>query len=494
MEPKNMKKILPVFIVFLFAGICAAELPDMSKSVVMIQTVKQGYDYTTPWKQLSTTAGVGSGFIIAPNRILTNAHNVSDNRYIIVKKENIAKKYPAGVEFIGHDCDLAVLKVYDQSFFEGTEPLNFGNLPKVNSAVSTYGFPLGGEHISVTEGVVSRIQTDVYIHTGADSHLVVQTDAAINPGNSGGPVMQDGKVIGVAFQGMLAADNIGYLIPTTVISHFLEDINDGKYDGFGSIGITLFGGLHNDSYYDFLKIPAETQGIVVTSVMLNSSAEGVLQEDDCITKIDDYDIDNDGMIEIYGTKHHLSEAVEQKQIGEKIVLTYWRGGQENSVELSIQLNRPVFEYARLYDNPPCYVCFAGLTFVAASRNFLETWGRDWLRDIPHNLRYLFSDSSRLNTDKERKEYVILSEILSDEINAYADSFLNKPLESVNDAPVRSLDDVKKAFEDREADFYTLKFMNSDRPLLMEAKKAHQRNEAILKKYNVPSWAFLEQQI
>lgn len=489
-----MKKILFVLITFLSAGICTAEPPDMTKSVVMIQTAKQSYNYSTPWKQQSTTAGVGSGFIIAQNRILTNAHNISDNRFIIVKKENIAKKYPASVEFVGHDCDLAVLKIYDQSFFDGTEPLDFGQLPKVNSTVSTYGFPLGGEHISVTEGVVSRIQTDIYVHTGADSHLVVQTDAAINPGNSGGPVMQDGKVIGVAFQGMLAADNIGYMIPTTVIRHFLDDINDGRYDSFGSLGVTLFPGLHNDSYYDFLKIPADTQGVIVTNVILNSSAEKVLQKDDCITKIDDYDIDNDGMIAIYGTKHYMSEVIEQKQIGQKVILTYWRSGQKNTAELTIQLNRPIFEYARLYDNPPRYVCFAGLTFVSASRNFLETWGRDWLKEIPHTLRYLFSDSDKLNTDRNRKEYVVLSEILSDEINAYADGFINKPLENINGIPIMSLDDVKKAFENKDADFYILKFMNSDRPLPIEAKKAHQRNEIILKKYNVPAWAFMEGQI
>jgi S1-C subfamily serine protease len=489
-----MKKTLFILIAFFSCGVCTAEPPDISKSVVMIQIVKQSYDYTTPWKQTSTAGGVGSGFIIAPNRILTNAHNISDNRYIIVKKENIAKKYPASVEFVGHDCDLALLKVYDTSFFENTEALDFGDLPKVNSTVSTYGFPMGGTHISVTEGVVSRIQTDVYSHSGADSHLVVQTDAAINPGNSGGPVIQDGKVIGVAFQGMRQADNIGYMIPTTVIRHFLLDINDGKYDGFGSLGVMLFAGLHNDSYYDFLKIPAETQGIVVTNVILNSSAEKILQKGDCITQIDNYDVDNDGMVMIYGEKNHLSEVIEQKQVGQTVGVTYWRDGRKDSAELIIQLNRPVFEYARIYDDPPRYVCFAGLTFISASRNFLETWGADWLKDIPHKLRYLFSDSQQLNEDRGRKEYVILSEILPDEINAYADGFLNKPLESINDIPIRSLDDVKKAFENKDADFYILKFMDSERPFPIEAKKAHQQNEVILKKYNVPTWAFPEEQI
>jgi len=234
---------LKLFIFMFFAAGCVAK-PDLTKSVVMIQIVKQPFDYTTPWKQSSISQGVGSGFIIEGKRILTNAHNISDVRYVIVKKENVAKKYPARVEFVGHDCDLAILKVADESFFDGTEPLTIGGLPPVNSTVETYGFPMGGTHISVTQGVVSRIQTDSYVHSGADEHLVIQTDAAINPGNSGGPVILDSNVVGVAFQGMQKADNIGYMIPSTVIYHFLKDVNDGKYDGFGSLGVGLFDGLH----------------------------------------------------------------------------------------------------------------------------------------------------------------------------------------------------------------------------------------------------------
>jgi len=490
---KNMKITAIISILLISVAICTAQ-PDMSKSVVMIQIVKQPFDYTTPWKQTSISQGVGSGFIIAGDRILTNAHNVSDNRYIILKKENVAKKYPATVEFIGHDCDLAIVKPTDPSFFENTQPLSFGTLPQVNSTVSTYGFPMGGTHISVTEGVISRIQTDAYVHTGADAHLVVQTDAAINPGNSGGPVVLDGNVVGVAFQGMMQADNIGYMIPTTVIEHFLLDVNDGKYDGFGSLGIMLFAGLHNDSYKDYLKLPENTQGVVVTAVLLNSSAENVLQKNDCITQIDNYDVDNDGMVMIYGQKYHLSEVVETKQIGQPVDLTFWRSGQKQTAKLQVQLNRPVFEIARLYDNPPPYVCFAGLTFVTANRNFLETWGKNWISDIPHTLRYLMSESQQLNKDRLRKEYVVLAEILPDQMNAYADEFINKPLETINDIPVRSISDVRKAFENKDCEFYILKFMNSEKPLLMDARQAHQRNDAILKKYNIPSWAFTENQL
>ena len=64
-------------------------------SVVMISVVKQDLNYVTPWKQKSMTRGVGSGFVISGNRILTNAHNISNQKYIEIKKQNSARKYPA---------------------------------------------------------------------------------------------------------------------------------------------------------------------------------------------------------------------------------------------------------------------------------------------------------------------------------------------------------------------------------------------------------------
>lgn len=486
--------IIGVAASILFGGIAvAAEQQSYEKSVILIRTVKQDFDYAAPWKQDPMSQGSGSGFIISGERILTNAHNVSNWRFIELRKENVAKRFPAKVAFVGHDCDLAILTVEDKTFFEGTIPLDFADLPKVNSTVSTYGFPMGGNHVSVTEGVISRIENDTYVHTGADSHLVVQTDAAINPGNSGGPVIQKGKVVGVAFQGLQLADNIGYMIPTTVIKHFLEDIEDGKYDAFGSLGVVLYPGLHSQSLKDYLEVPEDQDGTVVVSTLMHSSVEKLLEPNDVITKVDDYNVDNDGMVRIHGLTLHLSEVVETKQIGEKVELTFYRRGNKMTKTAEIALNRPILEYARQYDHPPRYVCFAGLTFVPATRNFLETWGRDWLKDIPYYLRYLFNNSMQLNTDRERKEYVVLAGIMPDEINAYAGGFKSLVVETINGKPIWSLDDVQKAFADPIDGYHSLKFMGDNRILPLDAEKAEIRQPEILKKYQIPAEARLERQ-
>lgn len=466
-------------------------LQDPDRSVIMIRSVSQDYDYVTPWKRGTMIQSVGSGLIVSGRKILTNAHNVSNCRYVELAKETYSKRYPARILYVGHDCDLALLTVDDESFFEGTTPLELAGIPNVNSPVLTYGFPVGGDRISVTEGIVSRIEMDSYSHDASSQHLVIQTDAAINPGNSGGPVVQNGKVVGVAFQGIREAENIGYLIPTTIVGHFLTDIEDGKYDGFGSMGIMSYPGLHNTSYKDYLQVPPDEDGVVIIATLMHSSIESVLKAGDVLTRIDDYSIDNDGMVRIYGLRLPLSQVVDSKQIGETTQLTFYRQGKQMTATATIALNKPIFERARMYDRDPEYVCFAGLVFVSASRNFLETWGRQWPRDIPFTLRYLYSHSAQLNTDRQRREYVVLSAIMSDEVNAYAGEFRNQVVESINGVKIHGLDDVFNAFKQTTNRFYEIEFMGNNRLLPIDAELARRRHNLILEKYHVPAEAHLE---
>ena len=203
----------------------------LEKSVVQIFTSYREPNWAAPWIFDMSRGASGTGFLIDGNRIMTNAHVVAWTTQLIVRRYHDPNPYLAHVEFVAHDVDLAVIKVDDASFYEGMKPLDFGALPKVRSTVVTYGFPAGGQQISYTRGVVSRIEVESYVHIGDRAFLAVQTDAAINPGNSGGPVIQDDKVVGVAFEGVSGLQSTGYFIPTVIIRHFLDDISDGVYHG-----------------------------------------------------------------------------------------------------------------------------------------------------------------------------------------------------------------------------------------------------------------------
>lgn len=122
---------------------------------------------------------------------------------------------------------------------EELQGLELGYIPELHSRVKVIGYPTGGDNVSVTRGVVSRIEPQQYAYSIVHNLLAIQIDAAINPGNSGGPALdENNKIVGVAFQSLMGADNIGYIIPTPIIEHFIEDVQrNGQYLGFSRLGV-----------------------------------------------------------------------------------------------------------------------------------------------------------------------------------------------------------------------------------------------------------------
>ncbi|MBV9490591.1 MAG: serine protease, partial [Verrucomicrobia bacterium] len=337
--------------------------PDIRKSLVRITAVSQEPDYRVPWNPGNVGGGVGAGFVIAGNRILTNGHVVSNARFVEVEKEDDPNRYPAEVQFIGYDCDLAVLKVADPRFFGNTEPVIFGGIPAIQSSVDVYGYPIGGDRLSVTEGIVSRIDFLTYTFSGIDSHLTIQIDAAINPGNSGGPVLQDGRVIGVAFQGYSGdvAQNVGYMIPTPVIQRFLADIATGKYNGYVDLSIETFK-LVNPAERRALGVPDDNTGVMVSSVSSAGASAGKLQVGDVLLAIDGHRIASDDMVELDGERVEMAEVVERKFKGDRVSLSVLRHKQPITVDITLSGNWPYLMQAQQHVLHPRFVLFGGLVF------------------------------------------------------------------------------------------------------------------------------------
>ena len=225
----SLNKKLLIFAIGLTLFLPTFGHANTQNSIIKVFTASVAYDYDSPWQVAKIENATGSGCIISGQQILTNAHVVSNATFIEVQLYGHPTKYTATVKAISHEADLALLVVEDSDFFNDTPPLELGLLPELLDSVVVYGFPEGGEGLSLTKGVVSRIEVTEYAHSGMDL-LGLQIDAAVNAGNSGGPVIMDGKIIGVAMQTLKKAENIGYIIPTPIIEHFLADLKDGKYD------------------------------------------------------------------------------------------------------------------------------------------------------------------------------------------------------------------------------------------------------------------------
>jgi S1-C subfamily serine protease len=187
------------------------------EAVVKIFVRSVDTSYSTPWQKLETESSSGSGFAISGRRVLTNAHVVNNCNSLRLQRPGRPGQWEGKVLCIARQCDLALVSVAEDSFWEGLPLLQFSDeLPALDTSVTAIGYPVGGDNLAITRGVVSRVDLMDYTMLGlGDPPLVViQIDAAINPGNSGGPVFdQDLAVCGVAFAGRSRSNSVGYVIP-----------------------------------------------------------------------------------------------------------------------------------------------------------------------------------------------------------------------------------------------------------------------------------------
>lgn len=139
-----------------------------------------------------TPTGIGTGFYVKPDLILTNYHVIEGSQYVELKTngglESFGKVVKSDVRL-----DLALVKAQQRG-----KPIQFykGSIP-LGSTVEALGHPKGLE-FSVTRGVVSALRKRKSVYdVGGKDVLFVQTDTPINPGNSGGPLFLGTRVVGV---------------------------------------------------------------------------------------------------------------------------------------------------------------------------------------------------------------------------------------------------------------------------------------------------------
>ena len=472
-----------LWLIALATSLCVASSSgqpnEIRKSVARINNTAQDPNYRIPWLPGAQGGGSGTGWVVAGDRLMTNAHVVSNAKFLTVEKEGDPRKYIARVEHIAHDCDLALIKVEDPAFFKGTKPLPVGGIPELESTVTVLGYPIGGDRLSVTQGVVSRVDFGTYTHSVVDSHLTIQIDAAINPGNSGGPVMQGGYVVGVAFQGYSGdvAQNVGYMIPTPVIRHFLDDVKDGKYDRYVDLSIGTFP-LFNPAQRKALGLADDDRGIMVSSVMKAGAANGVLQMGDVILSVDGKTVSSDGMVEIEGERVLMAEVVERKFVGDGVKLEIIRNKEPKTVEVKFDKAFPFTMQANQYETLPKYVLFGGLLFQPLTRNLVNSFQFQNPR-----VDYYFDFFLTREIYDKHPEVIVLSTILNDPLNTYLQDFKEGIVESVNGQAIKTLKDLSDAFA-AKVDVYVVEFVGLGRPLVLEHAAVDAARERIRSRYNV----------
>lgn len=461
----------------------AALEQGVRNAIVKIYAVHNRPNYYNPSTMYGPRQSSGSGAIISGRRILTNAHVVEDQTFLQVRRNGNARRYRAEVLAVSHEADLALLRVEDASFFAGVTPLDFGGLPNTQEEVLVYGFPLGGDSLSITKGVISRIEHQTYAHSSC-RFLAAQIDAAINPGNSGGPVLRGGRIVGVVMQSMSKAENIGYMVPMPIIEHFLLDVEDGVYHNFPSMGVVLQT-MENPSLKSRFGLPPEQTGVLVVRVLLGSPADGALEVGDVVLSVDDHVVADDGTIEFRpGQRTRISYLVQQRQVGEPIDVEMLRRGERR--RLTLTLHRSLREDwlipMEVYDVLPSYFIYGGVVFCPLSKNLLREWGANWYNSAPKNFVAMLDDNYRT---AERDEVVLILKVLAADVNEGYHEVSNWVVQSVNGARVRHLAHAVRLIESSQGPYVEIENANGQVVVLDRQRVANQQAD-ILERYRIAS--------
>ena len=467
----------------------AGGLEGARESVFKVRTVMQEPDYGSPWRLRAQRSGSGTGFYIGENRILTNAHVVAHGRYVTVEREGDSTQYVAEVKFIAHDSDLAMLSLKDPTPLRGVKALELGPLPALHSPVATVGYPMGGEQISITQGIVSRIGYNYYTHPGDRQHLLVQVDSAINPGNSGGPVLQGGEVVGVAFQAFTSAENTGYIIPTPIVRRFLADIADGKYHGHPEGGILVQTDVMNNPSAAAFYGLARGQGVRVVTVLNHTSAAGKILPGDLLTAINDQVIGLDGRIKYESERIDFDILYDLALAGEKVRFDLVRDGKPLEVEVPVEAARPRFQRGNTYPLHPKFVLYGGMVFTGLSRNYLQIWGRNWYQKAPLLLLYLQRNVFFTERFKSAEDIIVISSRLAHPVNSYARDRETAVVDSVDGSVINSFEELVKGLRDAKGPFVRVGLFERDDPLVLAKADAIKAGDEIKKRYGVdlPEW-------
>lgn len=460
-----MSKLTWIFtIMFLLAGKAAAE-EDYLDSVAQVRVTNYSYSIDHPWQRGSSGRSHGSAVIIGDEKLLTNAHVVDSSSRVEVRRAGSDTWHRASVVHVSEASDLAMLEVAGEEFFEDSKPADLTKEVDFGSDVLVVGFPIGGSSVSVTSGVLSRSEVTDYAYSYMYQESY-QIDAAVNSGNSGGAVFSKGKLIGISFQGIDEADNIGYAIPVSVIQQFLKDTADGSVDGvpqwpFISLPIS------NPSLAGYLRVEKET-GVYIAETVGDKGSQCV-SVGDVVLAVEGDTLSNSGVVD--SRKHgviSMDQIASRAQVGDVFALEVIRGGEKQSVDCELKYN-----WKNVWGAP-------GITY-----NYRPKWlevGGLILVDMAEEV-FLYVDENEILLDKEADGFrfnlqqgpaddpvggVLVSNVLDHDVN---DGYeLNYSLlKSVNGEKVGSVDAVKRIVSANTKPWLVLEFYDGSLAVFEQAQ-------------------------
>mmetsp|Transcript_1851 Transcript_1851/g.5421 ORF Transcript_1851/g.5421 Transcript_1851/m.5421 type:complete len:526 (+) Transcript_1851:247-1824(+) len=457
------------------------------RSVLKVFVVRSEQNFAQPWQMRPQRSSSGSAFVVdrTQRHIITNAHVISNATTVHVRAPGNPKKWRAKVLCDGKVCDLALLTVEDEAFWtDDMQSLTFVSTPELQDEILVAGYPMGGDSLSITKGIVSRVVLTRYAHA-SNKLLGVQIDAAINPGNSGGPAfanLDQGLVSGVAFSKISHADNVGYIIPQSVVRHFLSEFTlSGRFRGVCSLGFR-WQDLESQGLRAFLQVPQEKSGCVIYELDPLAPAAKVLQQKDVVLSIEGTPIADDCTVQFrHEERVEFVHAVRSKHVGDQINLRVLRDGTEMDVRYEVRHQIPLVPVLDGVDCFPSYFIVGGLVILPLSVPFLgHAFGSKHFRTMcPIPILAVVSDYQT----EEITQVVVLFQVLAAEINFGHNKVQAVRILGLNGVKLRNLAHLAELVDSSQDKFLNFE-MEGGKFVVLDRVKAMEDGPTILQQHAI----------
>jgi hypothetical protein len=244
--------------------------------------------------------------------------------------------------------------------------------------------------------------------------------------------------------------------------------------------------LQNPAYRAFLKVPDNDVGARIDYILPIPSTLAVLRTDDVILRIGNFPVASDGTILYEGNRVSAALATQSAQAGESVPLKIWRNGKEMDVSLPMNIYDANQARGHQYDPSPRYYVYGGLVMTPLNLNYLQRLGGSPgdsdKRDLFYELYYRRDE----NPSSARKEPVVLSSVLADDVNANFGVRGRILIDRINGKRINQLEDAIAAFETNTNTYDIVEFWPDHAFECLNHAGAVKAKSRILETYAVPS--------
>ncbi|KAI8523026.1 hypothetical protein RHMOL_Rhmol13G0042600 [Rhododendron molle] len=406
-------------------------------------------DFSHPWRRDKGWC-FGIGLVMSGRRVLTTAHSVDHHTRLKVSDYYYDKSYTATMLAIAPECDLAILTVNDDEFWEELKPVEFGDTPSHGDKVIVDHYREYRDYLHRMTARVLSLGMTRYSFWGTEL-LAFQVNVGLEEATTSGLAYDErGKCVGLKLQ-----SNGNKRLPLLGI----------KWQE-----------IANPYMQAFLKMEHDQWGILITEVMPNYPESVVLKPYDVILSIDGININNYGTVPfLRGDWIEFSYLIGKKYKGDKVVIKVRRGSEicEFITELATHKQ---FVPANIIGRPVRYYIIGGFVFTTLSLPYIQCTRRGEVEE----------DEDEIFSLALYEEHVVLCEVLNDAINdgAYAKYLVkNTVLVTFNNKPVEGLKSLVSMVETCNEDFMKFTFGNH-KILVLPTNIARSRTPDILKAYSV----------